>query len=508
MPRFGLIGGTYQAISANWDAEEALNIACEILDAANAKTKMGMFRTPGRQKFASMAIETSLPGLFPINGRLFGASANFYEVLAGGQTIQYGSLNGQPQTPTMIISNQTQLLILSNGSLFVFTLATNAFVAVNMAQFNGPVSQIVFSDGYGIATILNSNTFQQSNLEDFTTWQGLNIATISYFPDNITSIGVAQRQPVIYSGKKSIIYQNTGAGFPVFQPIPNTFIENGAGATYATTLLDNTLFWLDQDERGAFIARRLNGTVGERVSTHATELAWQNYTKTSDAVGYSYQENGHLFWMIYFPTANISWGYDVSTQLWHKRGRWNPNLGTYEAEHAMCHAYAFGKHLVGDWATGTVYWQSMMFNTDNGNAIRWLRRSPSISKENTWIYYQELRVDVETGQVPTAADVTAWTSVYGSAPLLDGNGIARDPQINLRWSNNNGLTWSNEYVLDARAVGKYGKIVRKKKLGRGRNRLWELSGTDPVPWFLADAYVYADAAQSTERIADQMRKVS
>ena len=50
-------------------------------------------------------------------------------------------------------------------------------------NFVGAISQIDFIDGYVIATIQNSHTFQQSNLEDATVWNGLNIETLSYFPD-------------------------------------------------------------------------------------------------------------------------------------------------------------------------------------------------------------------------------------------------------------------------------------------------------------------------------------
>src|SRR6185503_17019437 len=195
------------------------------------------------------------------------------------------------------------LVILNNGNLYVFTLATNALVAVNMAQFNGPVSQIAFIDGYIIATIQNSHTFQQSNLEDATTWNGLNISTISYFPDNIVSMSVIYRELWFQSAKRMIGYYNAGAGFPVFIPVQGAQIEHGAAATFGATIAGDTLLWLDADEDGSLIARRLDGYSATRVSTHATELLWQQLKVTSDVVAWSYQENGHYFALWYFPAA-------------------------------------------------------------------------------------------------------------------------------------------------------------------------------------------------------------
>jgi hypothetical protein len=432
---------------------------------------------------------------------MFAASSKFYEVNASGVITTWGTLNGQPLTPCQMCANQGQILILSNGDLYVFTLATNVFAAVNMAQFNGPVSQIDFCDGYGLATIQNSNTFQQSNLEDFTTWGGLDIATISLFPDNITSFKVnsGPRQPTFFSGKKSVAYYNQGSGFPVFVPVPSGEFANGAGAAFATVEADNTLFWLDLNEQGGWVARRLNGTIGQRVSTNAQELKWQKLADPSLAVGFVYQEYGHLFWEIYFPGAVTSDVFDISSNEWHERGRWLNRTGVYEPEHAMCHVYAFGKHLVGDWATGTIFWQSMDFNTDDGNAIRWFRRFPTIAKEKDWLYFDEFVADAQTGVIPTDQDIALWTAVYGSAPLVGGNGQARDPEMILRWSNNNGQTVGNDHALSMRAVGNYGKIIRKRMLGRGRNRAFEMFGTDPVPYLFADCYVTASPDLTTKR---------
>jgi hypothetical protein len=351
-----------------------------------------------------------------------------------------------------------------------------------MSQFNGPVSQIDFSDGYVIATLENSHTFQVSNLEDATTWGGLDIATISYFPDNINSFICDHRQPWFFGSKKAIGYYNAGAGFPPFIPVQGAFLESGAGATFATVQLDNSVFWLDQDERGYMVARRLNGNDGDRISTHATEGAWQRYTMAADAVGWTYQENGHSFWVIYFPTANATWAYDVSQGLWHQRGSWVATTGAYIADRAMSHTFNFGKHLVGDWASGNIYDLSSSYYDDAGSPIRGNRRTPTVSKENRWVYFEQIEFVMQTGMPPTV-------------PLFDGDGNQRPPQLILRWSDDGGKTWSNEYFLSAGLVGEYQKRVIKRMLGRARKRVWDVAWTDPIAWRFNDAYLVAAPAE-------------
>lgn len=468
-------GGTYVSQSPNFDAEEAINLFCEKSESEGAKTPIGMIVAPGK-KVAWQLPEGSVPSLFPINGRLFAACSNLWELGTGAGTTNRGALNGAPITPTQIIANQTQLLILSNGNLYVLTLATNAIVPVNMAQFNGPVAQIDFSDGYGIALLKNSQTFQVSNLLDFTTWNGLNIATISLFPDNIVSMICDHREVWMFSAKKSAVYYNAGAGFPPFIPIQGAFLEDGGAATFSPVRADNSIFWIAADERGGGVAKRANGYTGQRISTHAVEYAWSQYATIADAVGWSYQMGGHVFVGWYFPSANATWVFDVSTGLWHKRGKWNPVTGFYAADSFMSHAFAFGKHYVGDWATGNVYELNQNIYQDNGGPIRWLRRSPTVAEGNKWLYFPEFELDVEAGLGPMP-------------PLLDGDGNPRDPQVMLRWSNNATKTWSNTFTLNCGQSGQYGTRARKVMCGRARKRVWEVSGTDPIPWRIAGAYL-------------------
>jgi hypothetical protein len=473
----GFCGPSYTAQSPIMDDEMALNCYCERSESQGAATPIALLHTPGKKRFCSLP-EGSVPSLFTVNGRTFAAASNLYEIHADGSFVNLGSLGAVPVTPTQMTANETQLVVLNNGNLFVLTLATNAFIPVNMAQFNGPVAQIDFCDGYIIATLQNSHTFQVSVLEDATTWNGLDISTLSLAPDNIVSMKVALRYVWFHTGKKAFAYYNAGAGFPPFIPVQGEELEVGSGAAFATVVLNNTLFWLDQDERGFMVARSLSQG---RVSTHATELAWQQYTKTSDAVGWTYQEYGHLFWVLYFPTPSKTWVYDVSTGYWHERGYFIQATGTYIADRAMSHTLNFGIHLVGDWASGNIYQLSSNLFTDDGNPIRGMRRSPTLIDENRWVYYRQIEFVLETGLGP-------------QPPLTDGNGQPRAPQIMLRWSDDGGKTWSNTSYLSVGFAGEYRRRVIKRMLGKARKRIWEVSWNDPVPYRFNDAFVESEPA--------------
>jgi hypothetical protein len=367
------------------------------------------------------------------------------------------------------------------------------------SQFNGPVLQIDFCDGYFFATIQNSNTFQVSNIEDGTTWNGLFISTISYFPDNIVSLKVDHRYVWFKSGKKIIAYYDCGAGYPPFIPVAGAFLEDGCAATFGTVAVNDTIGWIGQNDRGSGVAKIMGNNVGIRVSTLAVEFAWQSYATIADAVSYAYQDQGHNFWVIRFPTANKTWVYDFSTSLWHERGFWEKNSGTFSAHRSTSHMLLFGKHLVGDGASGNVYQMSIDFYNDFGNLLVWERGGPNISAENKFIYFDEVEFDIQKGLGPMP-------------PLLDGNGQPRGPQAELSWIDN-GITKSKTYFLDCGQDGNTNVRIRKVKLGRSRMRKFILRGSDPIPWRIADAFLQATSDgqpiyKSGERLSEQIAKIT
>lgn len=509
MSRWGFCAGAYQLQSPNVANETCINLYPEQTEGTGAKSSVTLMHTPGLAIQYSLP-EASVPDIFEVNGRTFAAASSFYELLASTNFTKWGTLNGAPLTPTQIFSCQTHLLILSNGSLYIFVLQAftdsgsvfhpaNSFFAVDMAQFNGPVLQIDFCDGYFLATIQNSNTFQVSNIEDGVTWSGLFISTISYFPDNIVSMKVDHREPWFFSGKKTIGFYNSGAGFPPFIPIQAAFLEDGSAATFATVTANDTICWIAQNDRGKGIVKMMGNYVGIRISTLAIEFALQSYSTIADAVGYAYQDQGHNFLVLRFPSANITWVYDFSTSQWHRRGFWEKKTGTYTAHRSTCHAESFEMHLVGDWGSGNIYQMSINLYTDFGNPLVWERAGPNISAENKFIYFNEVEFDLQKGLGPMP-------------PLLDGNGQPRGPQVMLFWIDNL-VQKSNVYYLDCGQAGNTALRVQKTKMGRSRMRQFVLRGSDPIPWRLCDAFLQATCEgepiyKHSERLTEQVRKIT
>lgn len=481
--RIGFVGGSYTVQSSAIADEECINLFAETNESGPPAVQGTMYGggysgalksqlyTPGLKVFATLPGK-SVTGEYWTGSRFFSVSnSRLIELAADGTQTDRGQVLSDDKA-ACICANSIQLLIVSAGHAYCFTLATNALVDVT-SQLAGVPIQCDCSDTYGIVIFKDSNKFQISQVLDFSTWPGQLVNAVSVFAENITSLIVNHRELWICGPKRTQPYQDTG-GTNVFDVIQGALIETGSAATFGLSRVDNSVFCVGEDERGALIAWRSNGYTPVRISTHAVEVWLSQQANIAGLTAYSYQDRGHLFWVLYVPGSDCTWVYDVGENLWHKRAAWVN--GVFQPHWSWNHAYAFGKHLVGDWNSGNVYEMSPNYLDDNGTAIRRLRRAPIVSKEREWLNHSQLTVDFQTGLGP-------------QPPLTDGDGNERQPQAMLRWSDDRGMTWSNVHTCDCGFAGQYDVPVHWMRLGRSRNRVYELSMTDPIPWVIVDAYL-------------------
>ena len=370
----------------------------------------------------SAAVNNTGPvrGLYFINGRAFGVCGqDFDELFANGTYINRGTVSNDSLPVTMAATPQ-QLLLASAGTAYVFDLMANTLTAIPGSTFSGPVSQAGVCDGFFLLTIQDTKEFVVSAPLDATDWVTNGSAIVSVFADNIVSMLVHDREIHFWSDRERTVYYDSGNIFP-FDVIPGTTIQAGSAAKNSPARLDDRVLWLNSDDNGTATVKMGIGYTPQRISTYALEFALRSYVKNGridDAVGYTYQDQGHSFYVLYFPTPSKTWVYDatmsqaIGVPCWHEREYYLAATGGSQAHHSQCHMFAFGKHLVGDWSSGKVYDMEIpelvngttwKFADDDGNIIRRVRRAPHISQEQMRIFINELRVYVETGLGPQPA---------------------------------------------------------------------------------------------------------
>jgi len=327
-------------------------------------------------------------------------------------------------------------------------------------------------DGYFVALDDATSQFRISALNDGTTWDVTQYAARSSAPDRWTSMLVTSYGQIwLWGDQTAEVWYNAGTSPFPFQPDPSGLVPYGIKAPFSAAEVVDRVIWLATSRNGGVQVVSAQGFQPQRISTHAIEYALAQYSTLTDAVAQVYEEQGHLFYILTFPTVQKTWVYDVTTSLWHERGTWISETSTWEALHTLYGAAAFGKWLVSDRTSGLLYQQKVGFTSDVGSRpIRRVRRSPA-----TFAEHQRLR--------------TSMLEVFFEPGLGLTTGQGSNPQVMLQSSDDGGKTWGNERSVSAGAQGAYRTRVRFRRLGLARDRVYEVSVTDPVPWRMVGAYL-------------------
>lgn len=463
------VGPAYQSRSLNADAQRAVNCYME-LDNASPRAPVALYGTPGTLLKFTLPMSPVRAGWKEGAYSWWVASSAVYRVAADYAIVLIGSI-GSSAGEVGIASNGAQILIVDGVGGWIITVATSTLVAIADPDFPNGVKRATYQDGYFAVTGLSgSQSFWiNQTAYDGATWDALDYASAEGSPDNTLGLISDHRELWLFGELSAEVWMNTGSSDFPFQRSGNTFIEHGCAAAGSICKADNTVFWLGADDKGSGIVWRASGYTPTRISTHALEYALAGYV-ISDAFAFTYQQEGHIFYVLTFPTSQATWVYDASTQAWHERAWMHPTTGVLSRWRANCSVFFNGSHLVGDYESGKVYALDLDTYTDDGDPIKRIRTTATTEGLQARMFYSSLQVDMETG-VGTAT------------------GQGSDPKIMLRYSSDGGHTWSNEKTASAGKVGEYSARARFNRLGAGRNRVWELSMTDPVKFAVFGAVV-------------------
>ena len=458
-----ILGSTYVARSVNAADARMVNLFAEVLQ--EGKEAAYLQRCPGLLNLATIGYGP-IRGLWSFSSdttTAFVVSGNsLYKIDTNYNATLLGTIAGTG--PVSMADNGIQLFIAANGPSYIYNNNTNAFAPITDPDFPGAVT-VGYLDGYFVFNEPDSQKIWITQLFDGTSVDPLDFASAEGSPDGVVGLIVDHREVWVYGTNSVEVWYDTGASDFPLQRIQGAFNEIGCAAPYSIAKMDNGLFWLGADARGQGMVYRANGYTGQRISTHAVEWHIQQYGNLSDALAYTYQQDGHSFYVLIFPSANTTWVYDVATQTWHERAGWSN--GAFTRHRSNCQMAFNNKVIVGDYENGNIYAFDMGTYADNGQIQKWLRtwRALPPGQNNLKRTAQHaMQIDLESG-----------------VGLNLGQGD--DPEVMLRWSDDGGHTWSNEHWAKVGKIGEFYRRVWFRRLGmtlKLRDRVYELSMTDPV----------------------------
>lgn len=467
--RIPFLGGSGHARSVSVNATRTVNLYAEM--DAEGKNQIALYGTPGLTRFAE-TITAAGRGLYSASGRLFAVvGVSLYEIASDGTATVRGGLATASGAVSMA-DNGLHLVIVDGAHGYRLTLADNTFSQIADADWPA-ADRIAFQDGYFLLNDSGTGRFFVTSLYG-TEVDALDFATAEGAPDPLVSLICDHRELWLFGETSTEVWYNTGgADFP-FARLDGAFIETGCAAAQSVAKMDNAVFWLSADKRGQGHVMRAQGYQPQIISTRAVEYAIQGYADISDAVAYTYQQEGHAFYVLNFPTGNATWVYDAATNLWHERMYWN--AGAEERHRGTAYAFCFGRHLVLDHSNGRVYELDLDAHADDGQELRAIRRTQHQHAQGRRLFWSELQIDIDAG-----------------VGLASGQGS--DPQMMLRWSDDGGKTWSSEHWREMGRMGEYKRRAIWRRLGASWDRVYEVTISDPVKRVIVDAWANVEAGR-------------
>lgn len=412
MPRWPLLGGAYEARSVLASAQRCVNLFPE-RNPKDSPTPVTYYQRPGLAQL--------LPGYGV--ARCFYVASNNVAYCVSGETVYLlesdwtvrvlGTISNK-LTPVKMVDNGQQVMVL-DGSTSAWTIDMTTQELASYTDSTGLFQGATYGAHMDTFTLFNKPGTNQflSTLSNTFEFDATYVAAKATSPDALQGVAVVHRSLWLVGTQTTEVWDDVGAEDFPFQIRAGVFIEYGAVAPYSIATGDASVFWLARNRQGEGMVLKGLGYKAERISNHALEWALQKYRVIEDAIAYTYQEDGHIFYVLSFPTEDKTWVYDEATEEWHQRAWCSPE------GRLLRHRVAFGGAVYGkvvglDWETGALYEQSTEITDDAGAPLVCVRSFPhlptiqlgpqqTISLSGKRVRYMKFMADIQTG---TSADTT------------------------------------------------------------------------------------------------------
>lgn len=480
--RYQFVGASTTGRSVNVDSSRALNCFAEVSTSQRGRTMLALYGTPGLERVVTF------PGSGAIRGQFVTAQERLFVVqgstLYEMDTTLSVTARGTLLTSTGVVSmeeNGIDLVLVDGPYGYHLTLLTNVFAQITDPDFPG-ADVVAFLDGYFLFNRPGTQQFYWSGLYAVT-FDGADFASVEGTPDNLVSLLVAHRELWLFGTRSTEVWVNVGAAPPLspFQRAQPGVLTLGCDAVHSVVRLGEAIAWLTRNDQGRAIVVAATGYSPQRISTHAVEQSLAEITTLRDCVAWAYQKEGHTFLVLTFPTADLTWCYDLSTGLWHERAYLNPTTGLFERHRGVNHSFFNNTHWVGDRADGRLYKLNENYYSDDGHALRREVVWPPVfdQERGSRVLHRRFQVDMETG-----------------IGLSGGVTPGADPQLLISYSDDQGHTWSPERHVSAGLLGETTRRAQLWRLGQARDRRYKVAFTDPCTFALMGAFLDVEPASS------------
>ena len=450
----------------------------------------GEVEATGESPISVVDPESSCRGLYTTStGRVFTCFAGeVLEILEDGSWLQVTSI-GLQSSSVSFTDDGIHLVFCDGLILWTYKLDDGTLLTPSL-PFTKPI-KVLFSNSRLVCindgtepvpddNVNTKNRFYFTELLDANDWPPLNYASAESSADPIIGMDVREGELWFFGPRSYEVWRaDINPDLP-FVKVGGSSTEIGCGALNSITSIAGQVFWLGSSTAGQNIVFMSNGYNAQRISTHAIEYALgQVGGLTSDARGFAYQQEGHTFYVLTLITGNRTFVFDLTTQQWHERSSRDRAINKENFWEILYTTFAFSKVLAGGLKNARILQLDLdRYIEWDGRPIVRLQRGPITFQNLSQVFHDRFTIDMETGIGRQAGE-----------PYLSGvqTGEAVNPELMMRHSDDGGHTWSSQRKTTVGRVGQYLARVIFRRLGRSRERVYEISMSAPVKWHILGA---------------------
>ena len=507
---FGFVGGEDVAPTPMQNAQVCINWYPEVeAQEKNPKTTKALLGCPGLTQLCAApgggapgfsntmttwpmpSSVTNLPvrGCYELPGGMQAlavvGSACYLVTIATAATASAFPTLAMTQVGTLLTSSGTVCIrdngaggyavIVDGANGYFYNISTHVFTLITDPAFLG-ADRVAFIDGWLIFNRPGTQTFYTSAAQYSIAFDGSYYALKDGATDNLVTLIETKQQLWLIGDKTTEIWYDAGGQYFGFQRLLGTMLQSGCKAKHSISRFNSggqdSLIWFGRSERGENVILKTTGFNTEVVSTPAFSAEVSTYPITSDAIGYTYAEDTHEFYVLTFPTADVTWCFDSQSGELHKRMSFDPYMTTpgnpasppgFHRHRGNCFMNFAGMRIVGDYQNGALYWLTRTAFTDAGWPLLAKRRSPHVwdGGQRGRVFMASLQLDFNVGQ--------------GNA-----SGMGSNPVASISISRDAGHTFGNRYPTSIGQQGQYRNRAIWRRLGFARDSVVDLEVIDPV----------------------------
>lgn len=447
-----IVGQSYHLKDWAIDCQRTLNLYPQAIESGNGPSVSALLPTPGLVK--RFHLDGVIRGLYTLSDSfLCVAGEKLYSISRDDVVQEIGEISG---SDLVFFADDSLHVMIIGDDAYKFTIKSNAIEKLIIDDDSGffGALDVTFLDSRLIWTVPGTGQIQWSTLLNTTT-DALSYATAEARSDNLVRTIASNGQLWLIGEKTTEVWNSTGSNDLPYQRMSGAYIPVGCSAKHSVCQFGGSLVWLSQTEHGNSQVVMTEGYTAKRISNHAIESEISRYSKIDDAYSFAYQQDGHAFFVITFPSEKKTWCFDAITGMWHERSFYNIETTSHEHHRANTHCFFNGEHLVGDHESGKVYRLCPDCKTDDNQMILRERITPVLNPQGQRIRFAELELIMQTGQFNDS-----------------------DPQVLLSWSDDKGLSWSTERQVGLGKLGEFKHRVIFRRLGQSFNRVFKLRLSD------------------------------